>query len=385
MNDTDGSSTPRVFLLSAKSLARVKQRVAAGDEALQPAIQRLRRDADKARRMAPVSVMDKKAVPPSGDRHDYMSRGPYWWPDPKKPGGLPYIRRDGEVNRESRNLDSRAIGRMTGAVDTLALAYYLTGHEPYAAQAATLLRVWFLDDATRMNPHLQYGQGIPGRCDGRGIGIIDTTRLVQVVDAMGLLAGSQAWTAADQTGMEDWFRRYLKWLLDSGHGRAEARTTNNHGTWYDVQVATFALFTRQPGVAKRVLQASAKRRIAAHIEPDGRQPRELARTKSFDYSTMNLTGLFHLARLGEHVDIGLWRFETPDGRGLRKALDWLLAFATGEQKWQHKQIGGLHPERLLPLLRRAAIAYGEPCYEAAIAKLEGDDRSGRERLLYPKP
>jgi hypothetical protein len=380
-----GVKGPRVFALDPQRLAEVKQRVADEAPELQPAVARLRNQADKARQLDPPSVMDKEAVPPSGDKHDYMSRGPYWWPNPNTDDGLPYVRRDGKGNRESRNLDSVPLGRMSRAVGTLALAYYLLDREPYAEHAATLLRTWFLDPATRMHPHLKYGQGIPGRCEGRGIGIIDTARWVKLIDAVGMLEGSQAWTERDQAALQEWFRAYLTWMLESSHGRAEARTRNNHGTWYDAQVAAYALFVGDRERAKRILQASATKRIAKHIQADGRQPHELRRTKGFSYSTMNLTGLFHLAALGERVGLDLWQFG-PDGTPLlRRALDYLIPFATGEKDFPYKQIGGVHGQRLVPLLRRAAIAYREPSYERLIGKIDADAEADRTNLLYPKP
>src|SRR5512142_174353 len=93
---------PRVFALDPMALREAKRLVAAGDRSLRPAVERLRRDAAAALGAGPFSVIQKSRVPPSGDKHDYLSFGPYWWPDPKKPNGLPYIRRDGEVNPESR-------------------------------------------------------------------------------------------------------------------------------------------------------------------------------------------------------------------------------------------------------------------------------------------
>ena len=375
---------PRVFLLDPWALADARDRAAKGDAALVPALARLRRDADTALKLTPPSVMDKKLVPPSGDKHDYMSFGPYWWPDPKKPDGLPYIRRDGKVNPARGTLDNVGLGKVCSAADTLALAFHYTRHQPYAAHAARLLRTWFLDPATRMNPNLNYGQAIPGRCTGRGIGIIDTTRLIRLVDAGGLLAGSEAWTDSDQKALVAWFRSYLTWLRTSKHGKAEDRTSNNHATWYDVQVVSFALFVGDDATARTVVERAPTRRIATQIQPDGRQPRELARTKSFDYSTMNLAGFFDLATLAQHAGLDLWNFTTPDGRGIRKALDWLLPFATGEQPWRHKQLGKLRSSRILPLLRRAAIACREPRYEQAIAKIPDTDPSDdRFQLLYP--
>lgn len=94
-----------------------------------------------------------------GDKHDYLSYGPYWWPDPAKKDGLPFIRRDGEIYPDSRNdaTDSIRLHKMAAAVETLALAWHFTREARYADRAALLLKTWFLNPESRMNPHLAYG------------------------------------------------------------------------------------------------------------------------------------------------------------------------------------------------------------------------------------
>lgn len=376
--------SPRVFLLDGRSLLEVKRRLPAGDPSLRPAFDRLGRDAKEALEFKPVSVMDKSVVPPSGDKHDYMSQGSYWWPDPAKPDGKPYIRRDGHYNPEGDKFDHKALGRMCSTVDTLSLAYFFTGERRYADHAARLLRTWFLAPATRMNPHLKYGQSIPGICEGRAIGIIDTAVLSRLVDSVGLLEDAAAWTEGDQQALQVWFRQYLTWLLESELGREEARQPNNHGTYYDVQVAAFALFTGQRDIAHRVLSESPARRIASQIEPDGRQPLELARTKAFGYSMANLRGMLDLARLGEHVGIDLWTYRTDDGRSIRKACDYLFQFADSDNKWPYKDLQGARPAALLPLLRRAAVGFREDRYEQIIHRLPKPETADNGvHLLYP--
>ncbi|HEC02901.1 MAG TPA: alginate lyase [Phycisphaerales bacterium] len=377
---------PRVFCLDPARLHEAKRRVARGDKLLQPAFQKLIAEADDALKTGPFSVMDKKLTPSSGDKHDYMSLGPYWWPDPKKPDGLPYIRRDGQVNPESRtdDTDRPAFGRMNSAVETLALAWYFTARESYAVHAARLLRTWFLDPATKMNPHLEFGQAIPGRVEGRDIGIIDTARLTRTVDAVGLIQNSEAWTDEDRRRMRQWCADYLEWLGTSDHGLGEAKTRNNHATWYDAQVVSLALFTGQEGLARTTLEAVKHRRIDTQIQPDGSQPHELARTKSMGYSTMNLDGFFRLASMGDKVGVDLWKYESSDGRSIRKALDFLAPYANPRKKWPHKQISSYSAESLFSLLRRGAIAYADPSYETLAAKLDGDNiAAARTQLLWP--
>src|SRR5205823_6145667 len=149
-------------------------------------------------------------------------------------------------------------------------------------------------------PHLRYGQGIPGVTQGRAAGIIETRGLVGVVDAIGMLERSPSWTAADDRGMAQWFSAYLGWLRSSAIGKGERNAHNNHGTWYDAQVASLALFTGDSGLARSTLATAGTRRIASQVTADGRQPYELARTRSLAYSVMNLAGLCRL-RSEEHT------------------------------------------------------------------------------------
>jgi hypothetical protein len=296
---------------------------------------------------------------------------------------LPYVRHDGKRNPDINRIPNhRDMSKMCDTVETLALAYYFTGDEPYARKAAELLHAWFLEPATRMNPNLEYAQAVLGANTGRGTGLIESRSLAQVVDAAGLLAGSNAWTRSDEEGLQKWFGDFLQWMQESRHGRDEAAAKNNHGTYYDVQVVSFALFLERTNFAVQVAQAAREKRIAVQIEPDGRQPLELVRTKAWGYSVGNLAGLMSLAKLGECVGVDLWHYQTPDGRSLCKALDYLTPFAAGETKWPHQQLGGWSDQGYAPLLRQAASHFPER-YAALAKKLAPDDPAGRGALLRP--
>ncbi len=379
------AAAPRVFLLDAKQLRATKERLRAGDTNFTAALAELERDARAQLKARPPSVMDKSPTPPSGDKHDYMSQAPYFWPNPNTSNGLPYIRRDGERNPEISQIpDHGNILGLPEKVETLALAFYFTGDESYAAKAAEFLRVWFLNPDTRMNPNFQYAQAVPGVNTGRGIGLIESRGLTHVVDAVGLLVGSKSWTAADQRGLEEWFAKFLLWMRESQNGRDEAAAKNNHGTYYDIQVASFALFLGQRELATNILQTARQKRIAAQVEPDGRQPLELARTRAWSYSVANLSGLMLLARLGENVGVDLWNFQTPDGRSLHQALDYLAPFALGEAKWPHQQLGVFSGSALYQLIRTAAEKFPEQKYRAMLAKIPATGADSRLNLTRPK-
>jgi hypothetical protein len=393
------AQAPELITLRGDAMARARASVRAGAEGLRPPYEQLVAEADSALRIAPLSVMDKKRVPPSGDKHDYISLGPYWWPDTTKPGGLPYIRRDGERSPESQNdYDSPRLHRMLDAVHTLSLAYYFTDNEAYAQHAARLIRTWFLDAATRMNPHLDYAQAIPGITEGRGIGIIDTNGFTTLLDDMALLRGSRSlsrgditvlrgsrsWSSRDEAGMRAWLTAYLDWLRTSKNGLEEAAEANNHGSWYDAQVAAIALFLGKRDLARAVVDSSRTRRIARQITATGDQPLELERTRSLHYSAYNLRALMQLAEIGRSVGIDLWRYEAPAGGSIRKALDRVAVYADPTKQWPGEQIAPVDPLALLTLLRIGDIVYRDAGYSTLIAKLPAQlVRTDRTQLLYP--
>lgn len=379
------ATSPRVFVLHPDVLVALRARILAGN-VHEPALDSLRAEADELLKLEPLSVMQKPQTPPSGNKHDYMSLAPYWWPDPAAQNGLPYIRRDGETNPASGQVpDHKNFSKVMSATHTLALAYYLFGDEAYASHCTQLLRVWFLDPATRMNPRLTFAQAVMGRNEGRGIGLIETRGITRIVDAVGLLAGAHSWTPVDQQGMMDWCSKFLAWMLDSSNGKDESAAKNNHGTYYDVQIVALALFVGKRDVADRILREAPKKRIELQVEPDGRQPLELERTKSAGYSLMNLSGLFELARLGSATGADLWSFQTQDGRSIRKALNYLVPFATGDQKWKGEQIAVVKWTDLVPELLVAADEYHFPKYKDAAMKIDpGAGQSLDELLLHAR-
>lgn len=379
------ATAPRYFAAPPGALATAKARLAAGDATLQPALEKLIADADAALKVAPVSVTQKTKLAPSGDRHDYMSTAPYYWPDPTKPNGLPYLRHDGKVNPESRTAasDQMRLETLGHTVETLALAYWFTGREPYATHAARCLHVWYLDPATKMNPHFNYAQGVPGSNDGRPAGMIEAGGLVDSADASGLLAGSPAWSETDEAALRHWCAAFLDWMRTSKLGRAVSAGENNQATLADVRAVRLAFKAGRDDVARDILSAVGPKRIAVQIAPDGSQPHELTRTKSFGYSRLNLAGLVTLATLGSRVGVDLWHFGSSDGRSLRQALDYMAPYVqTPPAPWPHEQIATVERSSFAPIFRQAALAYGDSRYDAIVAQLPGTERA-RFQLLHP--
>lgn len=349
----------QLIILEADVLEGVKQKLTSEQDKASPVeLKQLMDQADEKLTEGPFSVVNKTQVPPSGDKHDYISMGTYWWPDPNTDNGLPYIRKDGQANPEIYEYqDQWVLEEMMNAMEVLAMAYYFTEEERYGAHAIALLHTWFLDPETRMNPHLNFGQRIPGITEGRRSGIIDTRSFVLLPDLITLLSASSHWQGAYEEGMKEWLGSYGNWLITSKHGKEEAVHGNNHSTWYYTQLIPMMIYSGQLERADSLVQRGIPMIMDRMIAKDGGQPEELGRTRTWDYSTMNLKAMLYFAKGCEYLGRDLWEYKNEEGAGLKEALAFLAPYAKGEKSWEYKQILELEPEKLKNSLNIGAFKY----------------------------
>jgi hypothetical protein len=358
------------FLLqNGNKLLDIKKQYQSGNAAIVNDVNKLLTDADKALNSGPYAVtLRKTKTAPTGDIHDYVSQAPYWWADPSKPDGKPYIRKDGERNPEIYLLhDDSQMNQLCKVVKLLGFAYYFTGKETYAKKSADLLTIWFISKETRMNPNLNYAQYIPGLNDGRGTGIIESRGLSAIPDALVMMQDSKSISPALNIGVKAWFTDYLKWLISSKNGKDEMAATNNHGTMFDLQVIDFALFTGDKKLAYDAFVNRTLKRIDEQFTPEGKQPLELARTKSWSYSSMNLNGWCKLAVLAGRANIDLWHKETNDGKSIKKCLEYLMPYLLKQKPWTQQQIEPMNYDELLEICSLAADKYPDMDFKKVFA------------------
>lgn len=381
-NDKNDSNA-YVFLQSDQ-LAVVKQQLRQ-KRALpqtQLAYQQLLRTADKSLKIPDASVTQKLSISPGRDRHDYLSLAIYWWPDPKKKDGLPWIRRDGHVNPATKDehTDLIRLDGFTERLQVLALAWYFSDRQEYADKAISMIRTWFIHPETRMNPNLDYAQAIPGLTQGRGAGVLDGRYFsTRVVDSLILLSKSPGWRPDDEQQVRTWMSDYLNWLLASRNGKQEAMAKNNHGSWYAVQVAGIAWYLHMPEKVKAMI-ALQRQKFDHQLAVDGSQPEEMQRTRSFHYSCFNLQAASLMAHLASKMGDNLWLYRTPNGSSLLTALDFMAPYLDEAKPWPRETLDR-SSSRLLPLLLQAEQATGSRRYRQRMldtgygALLAGDNVS----------
>ena len=352
------------FTILAESKAKIK----AIDAGYMPAFNQLINVADALLKYTPVSVMDKTDLPPSGNKHDYMSIGPYWWPDPSKPGAVPYIRKDGEVNPEVKNFpDKENMPKLCENVYVLSLAYYFSGNEKYAKHAAKLIKVWFLDSATAMNPHLNYGQAIKGITNGRAEGIIEVRHFIFLIDAVEILKSSENFNDGRQKKLKKWFKEFLNWLQTSSIGKDEMAAKNNHGVWFDATNLAIAIFVEDKKLADKIVQNAAER-LDAQMDDKGYFPLELERTTSLHYTAFILDAFTIIAQLSEKTNTNFWTLQTKSKKSLEKGYETFLPFLADNKKWTYKQIKPFTMNNAFQILWKAATKYNCTSCKSIIMK-----------------
>lgn len=336
---TMSASTFAQSILDAKQLAYAK--VHLKNAAYSQAFRNLVSLADGDLLLKPPTVMTKEYIPASGSKHDYVSLARYAWPDETQPNGLPYVMRDGVSNPELKKFDRNKLSAMANAVYRLSLAYYFSGEEKYAQKATELIRVWFIDKKTKVNPNLRFAQHIPGKADGRCYGVIDAYSYVKMLDGVQLLEKSKSFTQKDSKLLKAWFSQLLKWLLTHPQAIEESYQKNNHATAYDVQVAAYALYTGNKKVFSDIVDNFSKRRIATQIMPDGKQPYELRRTLAFGYSQYNLTHIIDLMLMIKHQGVDFRQYCVSGEHSFFKAMDFLAPYmGKSVSDWPYQQISG---------------------------------------------
>ena len=331
-------------------------------------VRRLRAEAERRFKEGPWTVTADRPVGVNLDPHEYYSEAPYWWPQSEDPTA-PYVRKDGQVNSNRFLANKTALNSMAEAVFTLGTAAYLLDEPRYAQRAARIIRVWFLDPKTRMNPSLENAQAIRNLNSGRGAGIIDGRIFIRAIQGMEFLGQTGNWDAKDQAATRKWFQEYLHWLVTSAPSEAEKNSGNNHASWWTAQMAAVASFVEDEAAQKTVFAFYREHIFPHQIKPDGSAPREEARTRGLSYSAFNLEAFTVTCRIAQLRGVDLWSVSAKGHATVSSVIDYLTPFLTDPKKWSKEQITDFSNDSLYALAF-AGMGMKKPEYVALYRKLE---------------
>jgi len=322
-----------LFLLACSAQQKtVKNKDSFREEVIRTLREKILDEAAWAMQQEPVTVTAETSPRSAGGKHDFFSEGDYWWPNPASVDS-PYVQRDGMTNPGNFVAHRHAMIRLSKIVGALASAYEITGDEKYVRQAMRHCVAWFIDTATLMNPNLLYAQAIKGRFTGRGIGIIDTIQLMEVVQGLMAMMDSKEMNKEDLAAIKNWFAKYLQWLTTHQYGKDEMNAANNHGTCWVMQVAAFARFTGNEQLMNFCRERFKTVLLPNQMAADGSFPQELRRTKPFGYSIFNLDAMTTVCQVLSDKQNDLWNYHTQAGVSIKNGIEFLYPFVKDKTKW----------------------------------------------------
>jgi hypothetical protein len=288
-----------------------------------------------AMQQQPITVTASFSPRSAGGRHDFFSEADYFWPDPKNLSG-PYVERDGVTNPDNFVEHRKAMIRFSKIIGALASAYKITGDEKYVKQALLHLNAWFTSPETMMNPNLLYAQAVKGKQTGRNYGIIDTIHLMEVAQGMLVMENAKSFDKESAINIKKWFAQYIHWLNTSKPGLQEKAVKNNHSTCWAMQVASFAKLCNDESMLDSIRVRYKTVLLPNQMGADGSFPLELARTKPYGYSIFNLDAMTMLCQILSTPKNDLWKYETADGKSIKKGITYLYPFIADKSKWTLK-------------------------------------------------
>jgi hypothetical protein len=111
--------------------------------------------------------------------------------------------------------------------------------------------------------------------------------------------------------------------------------------------------------------------LPSQMAEDGSFPLEIKRTKPYGYSLFNIDAFCNVARILSTPNDNLWEFTTPDGKSLKKGMQYIYPFINDKTSWPFARdiyIWEEWPVRQSSLLF-AGIAYGNEDYIKTFIRL----------------
>lgn len=382
---------PDMLIFNSKRVGQVKDFMGMGDKA--PYVKEIKEIRKSADAIIEKSASEGGAVVTIGsnpdmlegrfpDRREFFTLAHSWWPDPDSEEGTPYVYKEGTLNPEALEVsDQLLLENMITETRMMALAYFYSDEEKYAEHAAKLLRAWFIDRRTRMNPSLRHAWAIPGVQEGGFEGIFQSRNLIYIPDIEALIAGSESWTEADGKGLREWFNSFIDWMLYSPLAREAQAQKGYHGTSFDMELIASCWLTDRTYLLRMVYLESVRQRFAEQLAFDGQMPIENEGIDAWSGYVYNFESHMLIAKMVEKMFRDTFEF-SPKGKGdLPTTADYLAVYFPGTINiWPHSSLGKRSSEHLVPILHMATSLFTSETVLEALNK-SGSPIPGLEQFL----
>lgn len=370
------------LLYDKNVLAKNKAKIQ--DEYYNAAYKKLIKYADTMLPQQAESVMDKSKVASSGNKHDYCSLSYYAWPDESKPNQLPYVIKDGVPNPEYKEYDYDRLVRLSDRINTLALAWYFSGEKKYAEKAIELVKVWFINKKTKMNPNLNYCQVCPGKNGGMGNNVLDGTMIADILNGIVLLEYYEGFSKQDQKALKKWVKAFSKQIQKTDWGKKNLQNNNNQGIAYDRQLLTYWSFIGERNDKRKNISGFNQRRLFKQLAADGSQPQETCRTRGYHYSWYNIHFISEFLIIAKNQNERIDQQVSDSGLSFYSAIDFLIPYL-GKPKsaWQFQEISNWDDTQLMARRELYRIAHSlEPKYLPVLNACGSIPQDDIYRLVY---
>lgn len=351
---------PYTFVKNPQIFIENNEKIKKGSKQLNSAKIELVNEANKILKKRELySVTFKSQLPPSNSKNDYYSMAPYWWPDETKEDGIPYKRKDGKVNPESKQIiDGYMLGSISTDVYKLGLAYFYTQDEKYVKWINELIAVFFINTETKMNPHFNYAQLIPGRKRLEGGSItIGSVSFIRFLEGVQFVKHSREFDQEQLHKLKQWFSDFVSWMENDNAPKMESKAQNNIGVYYTAQLVTYHLFIGNEAKAKNILETQGKYIVDKQISHDGALKAELKRATPWSYVRYTITAFDYLVALSDILDVDLYCYANAEGGSIDKMYKWLLPYAESKKRWLYSNESPSSRQMQKVLLRSNIVNY----------------------------
>ncbi|KAL7425298.1 hypothetical protein Q5752_000986 [Cryptotrichosporon argae] len=229
------------------------------------------------------SVTFSPLLCPAGRNYLYTLK-PYFWEE-----GGKWVRRDGRKNPYCEQAQGqKQLEQLALAIRTLAWGTSLPALAARCnAEAEHLLRVFFVDNDTKMLPEVLYAQCIPDKLEGTQTFVIAMRYLILVSQSVHFFKLPAALDAA----LRSWFRAQVDWMLKSDQGTRARDNGNNIAFWYHAIIRTHLSYL-DPAASLKYARDALTGLRAARARPADLFADELARTRPAHYTLFALEAIF---------------------------------------------------------------------------------------------